>query len=292
MAGVTKGPEGDWHPERSLDELLRALDERSKLLKSPKRQRRLRIAARRLDAVLLTFRARMPDAAARRLTAALKSVRSAAGAARDSGLVLDLAAPRIERYPDAAKALRKVAKARAKAAVETLKKATTREKRAALIELVELLVDAAGVAPGSPDALTAPRRAAAKTVSRFRSSLDADLTVPDSLHRARRRLKEVRYALEILGPLLPAERAGVSLSRLRRRLAAMQKRLGDVGDLRIVQDYLRAAARSADTDAAHELRSIIRRADADMDRLARSLAADLHSPRTDTILAELSRYAS
>jgi len=281
---------GDWRPESLLEEIEQALDHRAKLLKSPKRQRRLRIAARRLDAVLAAFRHRTPAPAARRLAASLKSIRSAAGAARDAGLAPELAAPRLERYADAAKAVEHVSARRLKVAIAALERLLTKPRRAALIALVELLVDAAGVAPGSPDAVLAPRRAVARDTARLRAALDTDLAQPDNLHRARRRFKEVRYALEVMAPLLPDSRAGVSLGRLRRRLAGIQRRLGGVGDLHVVQETLNAAAATARHDAAHELRSVVRRADADMAILARTLAAELRSPRTDTILSELARY--
>lgn len=283
------GRSRDWRPESVLEDLEHSIAQRRRLLKSPKRQRLLRIAARRLESVLLAFRDRMPPAKARTLAASLVALRTAAGAARDAGIGPELAAPRLERYPDAARAVEKAAASRAGRAAQTLAALVTKPRRRELLDLVELLVDAAIVAPGTPAARLAPRRAIARSLTRLREALGADLTHGEDLHRVRRRFKEVRYTIEVLFPLLPAS-AGAT--RLLRRLAVVQRSLGELGDLRIVHELLRAARRAARHDAAHELRSVIRRTEADIERLTRALARDLRTPRIDALMTDLSKLSA
>jgi len=277
----------EWRPESALELFESAIGDRRKLLKSPKRQRRLRIAARRLDALLLAFGERMPAGPAAELASSLRAVRGAAGAARDAGLAMALAAPRLERYPDATRAVERTLELRARQATGTLKELTAKSERAALLELAELLVDAAVVVPGSPAAITLPRRALARGLMRLRQSLRPEAPSPESVHRIRRRFKEIRYTLEALGPLLPPVPKA-----LRARLTAVQRSLGDIGDLAVVCELLKESERGAPTGARRELRIVRRSAAVDLDRLARSLHHELHSPRALALVAELTRHSA
>lgn len=272
----------EWRPERAVQQLERLLSKRGKLLESPKRQRRLRIVVRRLEALLLTFRTRLPEPAARDLAAALGELRSAAGEARDAGLAPELLESRLARYPDAARAARRAARRRARDAARLLRDLTARARRDELLDLVDLLVDASIVAPGTPPAEALPRRALAAFVGRLDKALAVETASPEAVHRVRRRFKEIRYAIEALAPLLPA----VSPALLS-RLDATQKALGTIGDLASICEVLRRSEHGADHGARVELRAARRRAEADLERLARTLHRELHTPRARAMVAEL-----
>ncbi len=169
----------------------------------------LRVATRRAGAALRTFRDFLPKKALRGAKAALRSVRRAAGEARDWDVFLDRLA--------ASKALRTAGRRPAgdflagyalgfrAAAQEVL--ATAAAEQAAAVETLGSDLPAAVRRPKSADA---PRTLAehgrvvlGELFARFCAEVDAGPASPAELHRLRITAKRLRYAIEVFAGCFP-----------------------------------------------------------------------------------------
>jgi inorganic triphosphatase YgiF len=195
----------------------------------------LRVALRRLRTALSLFGDWAPEPAmAMALESRLQAVFAQLGAARDADVLTDVWLPRLQAAGAPAWS---TPGAEAAADVPGLVRAP--EVSALLLATLAFSLTLAQYeSPAETDA-PPPRRTAAQAVLRRawrRAWADArqfaHAPVPQQ-HRARKRLKRLRYALEFVAPLLPAH----PLKRWHRVLAKALAALGDHNDLQTARDY-------------------------------------------------------
>ncbi|MFO0849182.1 MAG: CHAD domain-containing protein [Gemmataceae bacterium] len=213
----------------------------------PEHVHQLRVAARRANAAVAVFRGLLPEKAARRAKKVLRSVRRAAGDARDWDVFLLAlnAAKRTARSHPGLDYLAGYAAGRRAAAQADLA-ALPSERAAALGELVETLPAQARPDPDHPgDTFGAlARRVLGELFDDFTGRLAVAGSDPSALHQLRIAGKKLRYAMEVFsdcfhpafrGELYPAvEDLQEALGRVQdghvaaERLAAILARLPDL----------------------------------------------------------------
>lgn len=199
----------------------------------PEHLHQLRVGLRRLRSVLRLFGAWGADAAAARaLEVAWREPFTALGATRDSDVLAQTLQPALAAAGAPAFAWPAAAGAAAPAEIV----------RGPAFTALLLRTLAHALQPGAPQ--PGPLRDAAAAVLRrawkqaLRDAPDFVHAPVDAQHRARKRLKRFRYALELL---LPLYRAGPA-KRLQRRLARAADALGSLNDLYVAEDLLRPQA--------------------------------------------------
>jgi triphosphatase len=205
---------------------------------APEHLHQLRVALRRLRTALdLMAPWGADEAASHALQARWAAVFAALGAARDADVIEETWAPALRAA--GAPALAASAHADVVPPAEVVRGAAF--TGAALLTLAEVLATVPAAQTEDPD----PRSAAAALLQTLwrRAWADARVfgdTATDSArrHRARKRLKRLRYALEFLAPLF-AEKA---VRRFSKRLGRALEALGTVNDLQVAHDHYRAAA--------------------------------------------------
>ncbi len=204
----------------------------------------LRVAGRRLDAILRQFQAYLPPALLE-IRTTLKSVLSALGRARD----LDVALDELQNFS------RKLPKSD-RAAVEPLREHLRSERRRARAQMLSVL-DSVWVQKNLQDLnsqLTAPGAAASAATAlqesprlirrRFRKLRKrADLlgvnSSTEEYHQVRGQVKKLRYALDAVAPLYGKPAVGMV-----RALRRWQENLGSQQDAAVAMQRLNALART------------------------------------------------
>lgn len=193
----------------------------------------MRVAVRRLRAVLRLFRPQLPADFEAKLKPPLMALMKSLGAARDLDVLLS------EIVEPVARTMPGEPRIGALADAATGKRAHAREQAIAYLGQPEygrtllLVMTALNALPQngqSPD-VDLPAFAKHRLSRLHRKVLQlaqlADIADPASLHRLRIGVKRLRYALEFFAPLLQARRT-VALTK---RLVALQDTLGQLNDL-------------------------------------------------------------
>ncbi|MCD9123193.1 CHAD domain-containing protein [Cupriavidus sp. UGS-1] len=231
---------------------LRALDRRDR----PDDLHALRVAVRHLRAVRWVFAPALPGTVAARWRIVLRDLMRATGPVRDWDVfIADTLQPALSRQPgdpvllallDSAQSRREAARATLMAVLHAQRSQTLPVLDDDLAALRHRAVD------GIPGKANAPLgRLARRRVRKARRSVralkarwrelgtEADITLApaaDVLHALRVAGKRLRYAIEAVGPLLPARYTG----RVHRKLVARQARLGAQTDAASARSLLSA----------------------------------------------------
>ncbi|WP_082928405.1 CHAD domain-containing protein [Cupriavidus gilardii] len=231
---------------------LRALDRRDR----PDDLHALRVAVRHLRAVRWVFAPALPGTVAARWRIVLRDLMRATGPMRDWDVfIADTLQPALSRQPgdpvllallDSAQSRREAARATLMAVLHAQRSQTLPVLDDDLAALRHRAVD------GIPGKANAPLgRLARRRVRKARRSVralkarwrelgtEADITLApaaDVLHALRVAGKRLRYAIEAVGPLLPARYTG----RVHRKLVARQARLGAQTDAASARSLLSA----------------------------------------------------
>ncbi|WP_456282048.1 CHAD domain-containing protein [Cupriavidus sp. JZ107] len=231
---------------------LRALDRRDR----PDDLHALRVAVRHLRAVRWVFAPALPGTVAARWRIVLRDLMRATGPVRDWDVfIADTLQPALSRQPgdpvllallDSAQSRREAARATLMAVLHAQRSQTLPVLDDDLAALRHRAVD------GIPGKANAPLgRLARRRVRKARRSVralkarwrelgtEADITLApagDFLHALRVAGKRLRYAIEAVGPLLPARYTG----RVHRKLVARQARLGAQTDAASARSLLSA----------------------------------------------------
>lgn len=231
---------------------LRALDRRDR----PDDLHALRVAVRHLRAVRWVFAPALPGTVAARWRIVLRDLMRATGPVRDWDVfIADTLQPALSRQPgdpvllallDSAQSRREAARATLMAVLHAQRSQTLPVLDDDLAALRHCAVD------GIPGKANAPLgRLARRRVRKARRSVralkarwrelgtEADITLApagDVLHALRVAGKRLRYAIEAVGPLLPARYTG----RVHRKLVARQARLGAQTDAASARSLLSA----------------------------------------------------
>ncbi len=230
---------------------------------------RLRVATRRAGAALAAFRPLM-DGKPAAAKAALRSVRRAAGPARDADVLwLRLAERAGEPFIDrvAEPRLRDERQDAQRALCRAATKRRSKRLRAALRDAAALLGE-----PSKPPLLFGEfaRSSVSEAVERFQSAAQADLSGWAALHQLRIAGKRLRYTLEVFESALPEapQQAATTATK------ALQDRLGAINDHATAQARYQGwiSRMPADADAALVAAEIV----AESAR-AEALAAEFHA---------------
>ena len=217
---------------------------------------RLRVATRRAGATLGVFRPLLRPKRRREVSALLRSVRRAAGGARECDVHASILAGWLEseRDPKIAGAIgytiASIDRERAghtRTLARLHKRGATRSIRAARRALLERGVRTGGPGRGARDFGELARTSVDRLVRDMMGAAGADLSVLANVHALRIAGKRVRYALEVTGPALGDRRDAGS----QKRFKAFQDRLGGINDLSEVRERVRGlgAALVAGDDA-------------------------------------------
>jgi CHAD domain-containing protein len=203
---------------------------------APEHLHQLRVALRRLRTALALLAGWAPEPdVARALEQRWRDVFTALGAARDADVLVATWLPRLQAAGAPALAL-DLPVASADVAAQVRQPEVTvllLDTLAFMLSLAQLVADGAEAAPGAEG--PAQARAVLRRAWR-RAWADARRfsTAPvEQQHRARKRLKQLRYALEFMAPWLPARPLRRWLRALGRALAA----LGDHNDLHTARAF-------------------------------------------------------
>lgn len=236
-----------------------------KLADSSDRIHRLRVATRRAQAIAAVLAPRLGPESTDALTTPLRKLRRAAGRARDPHIRLTILNRELPNPDKPARRLIKQLKQQHAAALDRLRRAA-KNRRAQLADAIK----------PARDQLKKPGPAFAALLARADRALSAraarlasgSLEDPSRLHQLRRALKRLRYTLELADAAkIPAPGFKPRL----RRLARLQKVLGDWNDLRITLESL-AAAQGAGQPSLQQ-RRLNRRAEAAQARAIRAVRA-------------------
>jgi len=202
----------------------------------------LRVAFRRLRAVLWMFRTSLPDTA-RAFRNALRTIARAAGEVRDADVAMDL----VQRFVESSKlesnesiALQEVIRPLRELRAERLRRFRAQwagpighaveRTWARLHNQFSRFENPEPLKPFMRDVVRSVRRKAAKVIRKLvKTSPDADY------HRARLAAKRYRYALELW-----AELDGRKVQRRLKRLREFQGLLGDLQDVVVLREWVRA----------------------------------------------------
>jgi CHAD domain-containing protein len=198
----------------------------------------LRVSIRRSLVVLRLLRNLLPRKAADRVRKQLRMIRVASGEARD----LDVFIGRLRRkwgpvngpWDTGLIGLREKAQQPVEKVWQVLEEGAALNHRIRqLSEAVERRSSQTSWGPAAlPDAITLELQ---RGVARFFKMLQGDLRSEKRQHRLRKRVRNLRYSLE----LLPSGQPGGALAELQSMLDAVQKLLGDIRDSSLAIGFLR-----------------------------------------------------
>jgi len=232
--------------------------------------RKLRVATRRAEAALRTFRDVLPRRATTRVRAHLRAVRDATNAARDADVLLSrLAALAPPAVVAELRADRHTAQHEVRALCRRL--SGDAELARSMAALLRKLRDRRGNdATAMPAFGDCARARLTRSARRFFATVVPDPADVDQLHALRLRTKKLRYEIEILAGVLPI---GVR-DEAYPLLSELQDRLGDVNDCAVLSKRLRELARSMSAAIpAGSFDVLLREADAMLARSRAELAA-------------------
>jgi CHAD domain-containing protein len=194
---------------------------------SPEKIHQMRVAVRRMRALLGTFRAALPKARRARVVGDLKRFQKALGPARDLDVFLDEMLPALKSLPMRTT----LAAAAHDAHRRAYLKATKVVKGPALATLQTDLAEMVGALAKERAARKSARAFARKFLARKHRKLIAHIAAKErrsdeEMHALRIRIKKLRYAVEYFRPVLP--KAGAK--RFHGALAEAQDVLGVVND--------------------------------------------------------------
>lgn len=209
----------------NLKQTAALLNHPSKLIDSRSKLHQFRVQTRLATAALLLCARTFEPAEAKSAATLLRKLRRAAGKVRDLEVAGAIILTRIPANTKAGKAVKSELKRRGKkarhAAARSLNsKSRRRVKRAAL---------RAGKSKESPSITTdAAVRAAVRTaLLRFERAAKRNISVPENIHRVRRRLRTLRLIIDLALPLCPVP----DLARAAPSLKKWQLLLGEINDL-------------------------------------------------------------
>ena len=251
----------DLEPGLSGDEALRCIgtacidqilgNEAAVLAGEPEGVHQMRVAVRRLRAVLTAFAKLLPADQRRRGSDELRWLANALGAARNLDVFeksLLAAAPAAGAEPAGLEALREALSRRQKAAYAEAKKAVRSTRYTGLLlRLLRWFEGCDWRGRVVAQELKQPIGSLAVAILDRRQrkvKRGSDGFARQSAkqrHRLRIALKQQRYAIEVLGTLYPQREVG----RFTERLKRLQDDLGDANDLRVGRDILAALAMRA-----------------------------------------------
>jgi CHAD domain-containing protein len=212
--------------------------------------RKLRVASRRLRALVALFTPWLRPKVARRLRRDLKKIGRALGPLREWDVVGDAMHGRLLATTDAAQAValehvlvdiarrRDAARARARRALDRLDRERLREDIDQTI--------AAAIAPFIQHRVD-PKREAWTLLAPCIEAAFADAPVPtdvadhEAVHAVRIEAKRLRYAYDLLDPALDDGRA-------RKTLKLVQRRIGDARDRKLLADFVDQHRRALERD--------------------------------------------
>jgi CHAD domain-containing protein len=204
---------------------LRAMEIETAVDVDPEGAHELRIAARRLRAVLRLL-ADVVDPVPQVLTV-VHAAGGAAGAVRDFDVVMALV--RESAVPPASRdAVLSALDARRAPALAALRAQFASSEYLAQVRAAERALESLGTGHDSPRLTKAARAVTRRQIRRLRRRLQGDLTVAEGYHAVRRQLRRVRDTIEVFAPALPK-----SLRRWRRQIHPLQPMLGRFNDLEV-----------------------------------------------------------
>ncbi len=229
------GPRGAWSAmlQAALAQALPNAAEMAAGTAGPEHLHQLRVALRRLRTALALFAPWSPDAeAALALEAQWRQVFGRLSAARDADVISSTLLPQLQALGAPLLALPAAAPADDPAAV-------VREAAFSglLLQTLAMSLPAAGANEDQAPLADAARRLL--KLAWRRAWADAAVFAkapPEQRHRARKRLKRLRYALEFVLPLYRAKPA----RNLHRSLCNALDALGQSNDLQVAEDYFKA----------------------------------------------------
>ena len=204
----------------------------------------VRVATRRLDALLDVWRALLPVKRRRRARRALRALRRALGRARELRVDIDLLRDRLPRTPPAARAAIGVVIERWERSLTGVEKDAASSCRPRAVREIRRRIDRAF--PHLPDEpVTGMQLAAtgrARVLERRRRAVTGvrragEHQSDERLHAARVAIKRWRYAIERIEVADPGPADPV-----RETLADFQSRLGRIQDLAVLRNEIRAIA--------------------------------------------------
>jgi CHAD domain-containing protein len=202
----------------------------------------LRVATRRADAALRIFAGCLPKKMYRHARSRLRTLRRAAGAARDWDVFLDDLRERRQRQTQPERpgfdCLAGYALGRRSAAQEHLE-AVCMEEAPDFEEFVDLLLDEVRPPRDADTELSLAAHGQQKLACRLHkmeSATDEDLTDYANLHRVRIEGKRLRYAMEVFADCFPAE----FRDELYPQIEVMQEALGKANDSHVAVGELTA----------------------------------------------------
>jgi triphosphatase len=212
---------------------------------------RLRIACRRLRALISLSRERLPEPEWRPLQRALRSLLRATGPARDWQVLLAETLPALRADSEDAACQALLAEAHQQEALARRHGADALRGRSHLPLLLALeryllacaTAEAGDLRPVAAAVLGRQHRRLRRRARR----LDRD--DPEALHQLRLRLKAQRYRVELLAPYYPGKAATRYLARLKQ----LQDQLGRLHDLHVAEQRLRALRPTAPATRALRL---------------------------------------
>jgi CHAD domain-containing protein len=237
-----------------IDQIVR--NERAVYAGLPEGIHQMRVAVRRLRAVLSAFAKMLPAEQRRALSLEARWLSDALGAARNLdvfGRVLLAAAPSDITDPDGGAALAAAAEERRRAAyAQAIRAVRSRRYTGLLLHLLRWFATCGWRTATVTDALDQPIDSLAAMVLerrlravKRRSTGFARQSVQQR-HRLRIALKKLRYAAEVLAELYPP----AEVERFTERLKRLQDDLGDANDVRVGRGIVGDLARRSETGAA------------------------------------------
>lgn len=185
----------------------------------------LRVWTRRSMAAINLYKKVLPKRPLRRLRRKLERIRHVAGEARDLDVLIEQLMP---QESEESKALADRVRRRRKKAQQPIHRCFHRmHKRKRLEKLLKTLLQSVSVNADSVQPFTNWTKAAmASVVDRFNQAYPNDQNDLQAMHRFRIRVKNLRYAMELLAPALPAELK----DSVYPRIEELQELLGGIND--------------------------------------------------------------
>lgn len=199
----------------------------------------LRVETRRALALLDLLMALRLPAASSKARRALKRRLDAFDELRDTQVELNLVAPWLRKFPEAAEFAKFLRRCEANLRAEMrreIRKLKSRRVERMLKALAQNVADAATGGGQAADYLRGPMRRAYTRVMNLRRRIRPPET--RTIHRTRIAFKKLRYLCELLRPLLP----GMTARRLR-RMHAWQTRMGDIQDAEVLLAQIERAVK-------------------------------------------------
>jgi CHAD domain-containing protein len=205
----------------------------------PERVHQLRVATRRIDAVLRLFAPRYPPRRLKKARKRVRRMRQSARQVRDLDVLLD----RLQSSDGPASdlsALTTELRLRRDDAVHDLGRALRKRRRKRLRDRLSRLRlrPADGERSNNEESLASFDALLLPCIDAFRAAAAADLTDTAALHRFRLRGKRLRYTLE----LLAADETGGLAMPLIGLLRDLQEQLGHINDHATARDILASVA--------------------------------------------------